>query len=278
MPFAKGDKLVPMERSKLKNIVILILALMNAILLISLACTRFQENSAWKRLTTQMAVMFRKSGITLSADSIPKNTLPSGWVLKRSTSEEKKIAAFILGDSLSSSNEGGGIFHYTSSVGTATFRSGGIFDITGHLGSGDNKNICRRFCKTFGYQKLHLNISDGNGSGKAFQYYEGYRVVNCSVTFLIQDDTLISVSGTHIPQSQPQSKNEAYISSTTALTRFLEVHRENGTVVSKITGISACYRLKNTASAPLSLVPVWRIKTDTGSYDVNCTTGTVLQE
>jgi hypothetical protein len=48
-----------MERARLKNIIILILALVNAILLIALAGTHIRETAAKRRLTTQLVTMFK---------------------------------------------------------------------------------------------------------------------------------------------------------------------------------------------------------------------------
>lgn len=268
-----------MERSRLKNIILLILVLVNAMMLIALASTRIQESNARKRLTSQLVAMFENNGIVLNAEKIPAELPPTGTVLHRNTNEERTMAVLFLGKSPETDNAGGGIYTYSTSRGNATFRTDGSFEITGRLGSSHIEKLCRKFCSVYGYKNLKLTLRNGKGQGKATQYYKnGKCIVNCTVSFLIEGDSLVSVSGTHIPNPDSRFNGKTVsMTAATALTRFLEFHRQSGTVVSKIKRIFPCYRLKSSVSAPMSLVPIWRIVTDTGNYDVNCTTGTVTQ-
>lgn len=267
------------ERARLKNIIILILALVNAILLIALASTRIQENTAKRRLTTQIVTMFKKNGISLNADDIPESFPPAGGTLRRNTAEERAMAISLLGKLPKTDNAGGGIYTYSTSKGTATFRSGGSFDITGKLGSAHLEKLCRDFCGAYGYENLKLSLKDGNGQGMATQYYGGHKIVNCTVYFFIKGGALVSVSGTHAPNPGTRfSSSVSSMTAATALTRFLEAHRQNGTVVSRVRRVFPCYRLKSSVSAPLTLTAVWRIVTDTGSYDINCATGAVAKD
>lgn len=265
-----------MERSRLKNIIILILILVNAIMLIALASTHIQESTAKKRLTTQLVTLFKNNGITLDAKDISTELPPAGGTLRRNTEEERTMAIALLGKSPQTENAGGGIYNYSTANGTATFRSGGGFDITGKLGSDHLEKLCRNFCDSYGYKNLKLSLKNGSGQGKATQYYGGRRIVNCTVSFLFEDGNLISVSGTHVPNPGTKFSNStSSMTAATALTRFLEAHRQSGTVVSKVRRIFPCYRLKSSVSAPLTLTPVWHIITDTGNYDINCMTGAV---
>ena len=265
-----------MERSRLKNILIYILILVNIMMLIALASIHIQERSAKKQLSAQLASMFHTNGIVLSASDIPQELPPSGGALRRSTEEERAMSALLLGKSLRKENAGGGIYNYSSANGTATFRSGGSFDINGKLGGSHPEKLCRDFCRSYGYENLKLFIKNGSGHGSATQSCNGYQIVNCTVSFLIEGDRLISVSGTHVPCSENQFSDAApHMTAATALTRFLEAHRQSGVVVSKIRRVFPCYRLRSSVSVPLTLSPVWRIITDTGNYDVNCATGTV---
>lgn len=265
-----------MERSRLKNILICILILVNLMMLIALASIHIQQRSAKRRLTAQLTSMFQTNGIVLSASGVPQDLPPAGGALLRSTEEERAMSTLLLGKSLRKENAGGGIYNYSSANGTATFRSGGSFDITGKLSGRHPEKLCRDFCRTYGYENLKLSVKNGSGQGKATQYCNGYRIVNCTVSFLIEGGRLISVSGTHVPCSEARLSGAVpHMTAATALTRFLEAHRQSGTVVSKIRRVFPCYRLRSSVSVPLTLSPVWRIITDTGNYDVNCATGTV---
>ena len=64
----------------------------------------------------------------------------------------------------------------------------------------------------------------------------------------------------------------------TARTRFLDFRSQSGAVIAEVTEISLRYLLRSTASAPMTLSPVWYLTTDSGSYLVNCADGSVSRE
>jgi len=263
------------ERSRLKNIIILILALVNVFLLVSLSTRLLQQRSADSRSSSELVRLFQEAGITLDGDAIPTDTPPAARTLTRDTAADEKVGAFFLGSDLDTTDEGGGIFTCTSDRGSASFRSGGSFDITGRLAGDDPLDACRKFCKRFGYGELTFSISGSGGSAAAVQYYDGYPVVNCTVTFQVENNALVSVSGTHLPDARTPDGAAASMTAATALTRFLDARRESGQVVSAVTGVSLCYELQSTTAAPMTLAPAWRIATDTGTYLVNCASGAV---
>jgi regulatory protein YycI of two-component signal transduction system YycFG len=266
-----------MERSLLKNIIILILVLVNMALLLSLGIRSSEERSARSRTAEELTELFARDGVTLNADGIPADKTPAVEVLQRDTAADRNLAAFLLGDDLSVSDEGGGICTYTGDGGQAVFRSGGSFGITGRLGDRSIESLCRKFCKTYGYRNLSVSFDeDGrNGTVTAVQYYNNHPVENASVTFLARNGCLISVSGTYLPDSAASSDTACSMTAATALTKFLDARRESGAVVTAVSDVYLCYELQSTAAAPLVLVPAWCVVTDTVQYYVNCSTGAV---
>ena len=264
-----------MERSRLKNIIILILVLVNLFLLGSLLLHRTEERAARTRMAQELTTLFAADGVTLDSSCIRSDAPPAGKVLARDSSAEAGMAALLLGENPTFSDEGGGIYTYCSDSGQAIFRSGGSFDITGRLISGDAETICRNFCKTYGYEDLSLSFSNGSGTATATQHYNGYPVRNASVTFLEEKGSLISVSGTHVPSAYSSEDTSASMTAPTALTKFLDARRKTGAVVSAVTDVYLCYELQSTNAAPLTLVPAWCIVTNTVNYYVNCSTGAV---
>ena len=121
---------------------------------------------------------------------------------------------------------------------------------------------------------------DGDGSGTitALREYGGLTVANCAVTFLLEEDAVVSARGTLLPETSAESSGgPELLSAQAALTAFLAMRRETGAVASSITEMSLCYELQSSAAAPMSLTPVWHILTDTVGYYVNCATGAVSQ-
>ncbi|MGN0965703.1 MAG: hypothetical protein ACI4O6_10130 [Dysosmobacter sp.] len=263
-----------MDRTRLKNIILLILLLMNAVLLCSLASVRGQERSARERTARELTELFASEDIALEA-RIPSSLPPASVTLSRDLDGDRALAAALLGDDLTMSNEGGGIYIFTSSAGQALFRSNGVFEATGTLARSDAEAVCRKFCQAFGYQDLTLDPDSGTGS--AVQYFDGSPVSNASVDFAVSGGSLVSVSGAHLPQTASASVSGGSMSAVTALTKFLNARRDSGAVVSAVTEVYLCYELQSTAAAPMSLVPAWCVVTDTGNYYVNCLTEAVTR-
>ena len=218
-----------MERFRLKNIIILILVLLNGFLVSSLAQRRTAE----------------------------------------------RAAAFLLGDALSVSDQGGGIFHYAGPAGEAFFRSSGGFEAAGTLAQRDVEDFCRDFCRTFSYEAPDLRLDEeGSGVFTALGIYGRLPVFNCTVTFTVENRVLTAVSGTLLPKAGAAVPGDQPLSAAGALAAFQQMRRESAAVASTVTDTRLCYELQ-ISGASMSLTPAWRIVTDTGDYFVNCFTGSV---
>lgn len=264
-----------MDRYRLKNIIILILVLVNLFLIGALAIRLSARESAQHTTREQLVELFAADGIALFPEAISSVTPPAGRSLLTNTAVEHQAAAALLGSSLSYSDQGGGLTTYTSEQGAAMFRSNGDFDVKGTLAQTDATAFCKGFCKEFGYEVPVFQLDEqGNGSSTTTRLYEGVPVFNCSVTFSITDGILTSVSGTLM--ADPAAEITAPpLSAVAALTAFQQHVRRGETVavVSSVTDLHPCYELQGTVS--MSLAPAWCIVTNTGEYYVNCYTGAV---
>lgn len=265
-----------MERARLKNIIILILALLNLFLAGYLSVQHLQAKSAHNRIAQELSQLFAGDSIALNADVVPFDSAPLPRIPVRNTEEDRLLAAFFLGNNLNAIDEGGGIYTCRSSAGEALFRYNGSFDIRLLSSAEDAETLIQRFCETYGYHDLtwNLNIQGESGTVSAVQYVDGYPVVDAVATFHVEKNRLTSVSGIHLPQSTTTSEGDA-ITAATALTIFLQERRSSGAVVSAVSDVYPCYRLQTTTVSPMSLSPAWCIDTNTGKYYVNSSTGTV---
>jgi len=268
-----------MERSRLKNVIILILALANLFLLANLLMRKSAETASHQQATEQLVALFAADNIQLDPSLVSYQSPPSGKHLLRETAQEETAAAFFLGSSLEYADQGGDIYTYTGTDGAAMFRATGSFDIVGTLSgsSDDAQELCRRFCKEFSYTEPEFELDEQNsGTGTALCRFGDLTVFNCSVTFTIHNGRLTMVSGTLLPQTYTDLSSRAdLLSSPAALTTFQQFRRENGGVVSSISDLYLSYELQSTPTSAMALVPSWCIVTDTVQYYVNCTTGSV---
>ena len=268
-----------MESFRLKNIIILILALMNLFLLGSLYGRASARQESQDRTSQQLVELFSSDSarIALDGDVISFQMPPAGGTLTRDVVHDQTVATLLLGEGLLRSDQGGGIYSYENSTGAAVFRSGGNFDATLRLSNSEEAQaLFRSFCKEFQYEETAVENGE-TFTASAVRAYNGYRVINSTVTFQTSDDAL-HVSGTYLPDTLASADREDALSGPSALTAFLNTRREMGAVISAVTDMYPCYELQSTAAAPMTLVPAWCIETDAGFYYVNCYTGAVTHE
>ena len=158
-----------MERARLKNIIILILAMLNCFLLGSMAVQRLQRDSAHTRLTQELTHLFASDGILLEPAAVPTASSPVVRTPIRSTDEDRLLAVFFLGEDLNTQDEGGGIYTCRSSRGEALFRSNGSFEVRLLDDQQEAAPLIQKFCLEFHYQDLQWDLSHNSGTVSALR-------------------------------------------------------------------------------------------------------------
>lgn len=113
-----------MQSSRLKNIIILILALVNIFLLGSLSVRKNAQLETRRQVQEQLVALFSASDLTLDPKAVSFQTPPSGGTLTRDADQERQLAAALLGKGLSHSSQSGVIYSYESDAGAAVFSAG----------------------------------------------------------------------------------------------------------------------------------------------------------
>ncbi len=267
-----------MQSARLKNIIILILALLNLFLLGSLLNRQAARLDSRRQTVTQLTALFDANNIALSEDAVTFDAPPGSISLNRDVEQERQMASFLLGKGMSHSSQSGVIYSYESSAGAAVFSSGGAFDAAILLQEDTNvERLCRKFCSQFQYEDMTIQEEDPF-SATAVRSFDGYPVSNCTISFSVQGSVL-TVSGMFLPSvSSGASSDSDLLSAVSALTAFLNTHLESGAVVSQITSVTACYQAQSTSASSTTLIPTWLIDTDFGIYYVNCETGAVTRK
>lgn len=267
-----------MERSRLKTIIILILAMMNLALALSLGLRLYQGRAAEAALLAELRQRFTAEGCALP-ENIPTETPPMVVTMERDSSREREMAEAILNGSAEYIDQGGGIAVYRSGSGQATFRAGGSFSVTLRLPDGEVSAVdqaeqrVRAFARAAGFETPTLL----SGSGSAAQRYGGYPVSGAGAAFTLRGSTLMA-EGSYLPSAYLSKTEGPAMSAATALTRFLDFRSQSGAVIAEVTEISPRYLLRSTASAPITLSPVWYLTTDSGSYLISCADGSVSRD
>lgn len=268
----------PLDRYLLKNIIIVILVLANGFLLGSFITRELSASRVQRQTEEQLTALFAADNITLEEGAISLKNPPTACTLSRDIQREQAAATFFLGKGVLREDQGGGTYTYSSEIGVARFRANGSFDIVGSLCSQDVEALCRSFCKAFSYDApVFSETTEETGSiGVAICRHNNLPVFNCTITFTVDHGTLLTVSGTLLPEeSSAQPAEREPLSASAALTAFQQMRRESFAVASAVTETYPCYELQGSTASALSLIPTWCVVTDASNYYVNCHTGIV---
>lgn len=262
-----------METRKLKNIAIVILLLLNAFLLALLGYQKLQAVRVSRAAMEELTELFAAEELALSPEIDAQSLAP--LTLARQSETERRIASFLLGETVSAEDQGGGIYSYRSERGTVQFRAGGGFD-TVHISReiGDVTAFVHRFCNRFDYEELTSELENGSGTVTAMQYVAGVPIFECSLTMVFQNGYLVHAAGAHIDLTDAAVDGEEYLSLISALVHFMDYRRATGIVCSEVRAVRCVYRLES-SSTPPQLLPVWEIETDTYTYLVDGITAAV---
>lgn len=266
-----------METQRLKNIIILILALLNLFLLVLLLHFRWQQTISQQQLHQRIYALYEAEGIGLSGEeSLSLDAAaPLSMTLQRSLEQEAAMAAALLEEDVPAQHQGGGIYTYTGAKGTLTFRSNGAFDfVPGSTPIPFSDEFCQTFCQRFGYAIDESRMKGSTGTVSALRMVNNTTVCNAALTFLWEDGVLRSLSGTCLSTSESTAAEEKQFSAADALVKFLDYRKLTGAVCSAVTGVERVYYFHTTAQGS-SLDARWQVSTDTYAYYVTCATGDV---
>ena len=258
-----------MERRRLKRIIIFILLTLNGFLGLYLLRQRVPDRAAAYRAEQNLLELFAADGVSIAPEIIPRGGPPP--VIRLSFDEETfdRAAAFFLGPGAERVQRGSVREYQAPDGGEVRFRADGSFTAVGLSVRGGPESVCRDFRRNWSYAPPD-SIDDGEALMTA--RYGSLSVFNCGVCFVFDGDVLLEAFGTLLPQTgTPASTPE--LSAMGALGIFQAKRRENRVVSTEILRVSLCYSLQGDDGEELTLVPVWRVETDTASYYVDCVTG-----
>ena len=114
-----------MEWHRLKNVIILILLLLNGFLLV-LAAARWRESVRYERAALDQTVeALANRGVEVDPDGLSDpGTLPP-MSLERDPEAERTLARALLDEAVEADNLGGGLYLYRGVLGEVSIRAGG---------------------------------------------------------------------------------------------------------------------------------------------------------
>ena len=267
-----------MGAAKVKNLALIILALLNCALLVLVIPMQMQERRQSWRTTQELRALYESAEVQLP-EKIPESRNLHALEATLDPEAAAAAAGAVLGGSVTASSESY-LLQYHSPYGTCVIRRTQMeADLEGRNVSGSGVKAVERLL-----EEMKLSgraVEEGSGTVAAYQSILGTEIFSSRLIFSFEDGRLTGVSGTFCPVEATLVAlgKEFCIPCTDALVAFLNARGETGWVGEVILSAEQGYLLADTASAAkLRFTPAWRLETDTGTYYVNGLTGEVFQD
>jgi hypothetical protein len=267
-----------MNGAKIKNLIILMLLLVNVFLFGLVLTDRHEAAAGREAAWDDLAAVFQESGIVLSP-GVREAVALQGCSLRRDTDSEASLASNLLG-AVSAEDQGGNIYYYKGEKGEATFRGTGEFSILlnpGTVESGhDPVQTAVAVLKKIGVRcdpdSAEVKEPGEGASVTLTVSWQEDPVYNAQVTLTFSGGSLYLISGRRMLDTMA-SRGETGLAPETLLMRFLDAIHEGGYVCSAVESLRCGYIVSVSISGDADLIPVWRVDTDAGPYYLNGLTG-----
>jgi len=269
------------DKLKIKNFILILLALVNVFLLFIVLTNVMEERKAQASRMEALENVLAEKGIMLNPDIELPETVPPLLSLKRDMEAEKHKLTSLIG-SCKVLDQGGNIFFYSGSDGEGRFRGTGEFEIklnSGVISTGRYPvSAAKAAMKKLGLECDDIEplvTTDGNDTTVVLSCsWDGTDIYNARVTFNFTSDNLLLISGTRpLDAKFSVQSSENYPDSVTILMNFLESIQQTGYICSEITDLKIEYYMYSAVSGNCTLKPVWCITTNSGPYYIDAETG-----
>ncbi len=266
-----------MSVQKIKNLILLILALAVVFLTLLVVPTKTAQAREETALHDRLETLFSENGVQLDGSALPQSLRLYTISLDGIPQAAGSAVSVLLGSSAEVQDDTVRYSSvYTSARGACSVTANGAFSasLDGSLAYSDPVAGTKKLLRSMGFTAAAVSEAARKSAGvyavTATQQILGVPVFSDGLTFTYTNGALESVEGVFFPGSTFTRVSEsASISCADALVELLASRDSLGWVGSRITLVQQGYEHFDTASAAVRLVPVWRIDTDTGSFVVN---------
>ena len=270
-----------MEWSKVKNIIILLLLLVNGFLLVLVGMRREETENYQDSALAQAVEVLERSGIQVFQEGLEDALDMSPLSVERNLEREGALAGALLGETVEPKNQGGGLYVYRGNRGEVSIRAGGA--ISGRMNgeedwySQDPQNHAAGLLEEMGVEAevLESSLDGGTGTVSFRQLWQGAPLFSCQVAFTYEEGSLTGMEGVLLmadPAGAAAGQGET-ITLPTALLRFLDGILGSGDVCSQILAMEPGYLAEQSFSGSVSLSPVWLVRSNTAHYYLGAVTG-----
>ncbi len=273
-----------MEGSKLKNIVIVILVLLNLFLLILSGGRRMQDARNREQARTAAVTVIQNGGVSLDAQIVPTAMSLLPMTAQRDLKMERQQAEGLLGGEVSVQALGGEVYRYSNGAGWLQVHSTGQYSAQLNPGAALSEQERPEDHAAALLTRLDIQsravedrVSDGQGEVVLNQTLDGAELLDCQAIVRYEDGCAVQISGSRRLLGQAQRAEGTPVTVATALMRLYNGLKDMGDIYSAIRGITPAYVLSAQGASSVRLTPVWQVETDTGVYRLDTLTGSLTR-
>ena len=261
-----------MSASKVKNMILGILILVNIFLLILVVPSRLAAHRQSQKATQLLEELFLKSGIQLDVEKMPASRpLYDQSLSLRSQSQKDAVTALLGGDT--TVQEDAGILYFTANTGSATLE-GGRLSAQCRIPTEDPKAFTQACLERMEVPFDTVTVQTENNVTllACSLSLEDLPVSAEDLIFQYEDGYLTRVTGPLLTKDLALTRSgvQRCITARDALVEFLGSRMNTGWMGSSITAAQQIWILNHTAdNENYSLRPAWRITTDVGTFLVD---------
>ena len=272
-----------MEWSRIKTIILLILAVTNALLLGFLTRWELQHQSAQAEALQNAVAFLRENGVSVEDGLVPEEMDLRAQTVAWDRERERAAAGVLLGGEVREQAWSDEIYRYYTEAGSLQFHRDGTFQgefLTGAFPVAQEALEARclevlRILDFEGEPVSSFQTADGGETVLAFrQLWDGVPVFNHQAALTIRAGSLVRLEGRRLTGAPREDASRSPISVPTALFRFYHGVVSLGDACSRIDRITPGY-VTAAGTGPASMTPVWQIATDTRTYRLDLISGTL---
>ena len=250
-----------METGRLKTIVILILLCVNLAFGGILLSERLGAAEGNAQTRSELRSVLAGLGITVEEEQIPAGSVMLRRSVARERVTEDRLVTALLGPA-EGQDQGGNIWYYENENGWAWCRGGGSFELMVNTGGSLEEQLAAG----------GLRIRREGDSYVCLM--EDTEVFNCRFTLSLRGGG-VYITGRFL-LGEPQEEEEVDCTDVASLfLRFCDRIRDAGGVFSRIEEIRSGAVL-NVTAAGMELIPVWRMRTDGGTWFMDLQSGRLV--
>lgn len=278
-----------MRWSRIKNIIILLLVLVNIFLLFLVGQRAWHTEQAQRETRRRMVDVLANNGIAYLPQEVPGEMPLTGRQIALSQPDEARVSAFLGGEVTAETS--GGRTLWRGPAGTLSVASGG--ELEAELTAVEllrPQGLEDAAAGTWGETwtegqllallGLEVRRDSSPGSEEAspvfLQLWEGAPVLSARLT--VEWGETVRISGRALFGAAQPAPAAEFLSASTALTRFLKALNDGGYVCSRIADLYPGYL--SAGAGTTTLAPAWLIETDAWPwrFAVDAATGAVTAE